>query len=62
MRSDPKGLYAKAKTRRVGLMPGLHDQHDEPLGPEVAADTEPASVDQCANKIIRRFRLHSLGL
>jgi adenylylsulfate kinase-like enzyme len=31
VRSGPEGVHTKAKTRRVGLMPGLHDPHDEPF-------------------------------
>jgi adenylylsulfate kinase len=53
---DPKGLYKKAFRGEIKDMTGLQDPYEEPLDPEVMVDTEQASPEVNAEKIIDALR------
>jgi adenylylsulfate kinase len=53
---DPKGLYKKAFKGEIKDMTGLQDPYEEPLNPEVIADTELASPEINAEKILDILR------
>jgi len=53
---DPKGLYKKALRGEIKDMTGLQDPYEEPLDPEVIADTEQESPELNAEKILDALR------
>ncbi|MFY3741458.1 MAG: adenylylsulfate kinase [Candidatus Nitrosomirales archaeon] len=53
---DPKGLYKKAFKGEIKDMTGLQDPYEEPLNPEVIADTERESPESNAEKILCTLR------
>ncbi len=55
MKRDPKGLYKKALNGEINDLTGLQDVYEEPLNPEVIADTEVESVEEICKKIIDKL-------
>ncbi len=53
---DPKGLYKKAFKGEIKDMTGLQDPYEEPLDPEVIADTEQESPELNVEKILDTLR------
>jgi len=53
---DPKGLYKKAFKGEIKDMTGLQDPYEEPLDPEVIADTEQGSPGLNVEKILDTLR------
>lgn len=49
---DPKGLYKRALAGEIQHFTGLDDPYEEPLTPDVLADTEAYTVTECAEQII----------
>jgi len=50
---DPKGLYRKARQGEIPAFTGVSAPYEEPLSPEIIIDTDQASPEDCAEKIIR---------
>ena len=57
---DRKGLYKLARQGKIKAFTGISDPYEIPEHPELRLDTENASVDQCAQKII--LKLQRMGL
>ena len=57
---DRKGLYKLARQGKIKAFTGISDPYEIPEQPELRLDTENASVDQCAQKII--LKLQRMGL
>ena len=51
MKRDVKGLYKKALAGEIKDFTGIDSPFEEPLDPEIIADTENKSVEECANEI-----------
>src|SRR5574342_1199321 len=51
---DVKGLYKKALAGEIKEFTGVSDPYEEPLHPEVVVETDRETVEESANKIIRR--------
>ena len=56
IKRDPKGLYKKALHGEITDLTGLQDPYEEPLNPEVVAETEKETVDESSENIIRKLR------
>ncbi|MDE1863570.1 MAG: adenylyl-sulfate kinase [Thaumarchaeota archaeon] len=52
MRRDPKGLYKKAQSGKIGNMTGIQSPYEEPLHPEITLDTDKGTPAQCLDKIL----------
>lgn len=52
---DPKGLYKKAQSGEIKNFTGISSPYQEPKQPEVTAETDVGSVDDCVNSIIARL-------
>ena len=57
---DRKGLYKLARQGKIEAFTGISDPYEIPEKPELRLNTENASVDHCAQKII--LKLQSMGL
>ena len=57
---DRKGLYKLARQGKIEAFTGISDPYEIPEKPELRLNTENASVDYCAQKII--LKLQSMGL
>lgn len=55
IKRDPKGLYKKALNNEINCLTGLQDVYEEPLNPEVIADTELEDVEWICKKIIDKL-------
>ena len=49
---DVKGLYAKARSGQLKNFTGIDSPYEEPKNPEIIVDTEKASAEECAGKIL----------
>lgn len=56
---DVKGLYAKALAGEIANFTGVSDPYEEPLNPEVVADTDKETPEQSVAKILAK--LEELG-
>lgn len=52
VKRDPKGLYRNASQGNITNMTGVQAPYEPPLNPEVTIDTENATPQECAGKII----------
>ena len=57
---DRKGLYKLARQGKIKAFTGISDPYEIPEQPELRLNTENASVDYCAEKII--LKLQTMGL
>ncbi len=57
---DRKGLYKLARQGKIEAFTGISDPYEIPEKPELRLNTENASVDYCAEKII--LKLQTMGL
>ena len=55
-RRDVKGLYARAQRGEIPNFTGVSDPYEEPLAPEVVADTEKETVQESIGKIMSRLK------
>jgi adenylylsulfate kinase len=55
-RRDPKGLYAKARRGEINNMTGIQDPYEEPLHPDLVADTTAGSPAETSRKLIEELR------
>jgi adenylylsulfate kinase len=49
---DPKGLYAKARKGEITNMTGIQDPYEPPISPQIVVDTENASPEESAGKMV----------
>jgi len=56
---DVKGLYAKAMSGEIPVFTGVSDPYEEPLNPEVIVDSSTETVEESAQKILKK--LEELG-
>lgn len=49
---DPKGLYKKARAGQIKGFTGIDDPYEEPENAELVIDTETASAEQAAQRIV----------
>lgn len=52
---DPKKIYAKQKLGEVPNLTGINSIYEQPLHPELIVDTESASAETLADKIVDYF-------
>ena len=59
IKRDCKGLYKKALNGEMTNLIGLQDPYEEPVNPEVIADTEHESLDDITDNIILKIKEYS---
>jgi adenylylsulfate kinase len=59
MERDVKGMYEKAIKGEIKEFTGVSDPYEEPLDPEILLETDKETLEDSANKVIRR--LNDLG-
>jgi adenylylsulfate kinase len=59
IKRDCKGLYKKALNGEMTNLIGLQDPYEEPVNPEVIADTEHESLDDITDNIIAKLNEYS---
>jgi adenylylsulfate kinase len=57
---DPKGLYKKAREGIIKDFTGINAPYEEPDNPELIVDTDKETVDESAEKVLKK--LEELGL
>lgn len=55
---DVKGLYEKAFRGEIQQFTGVSDPYEEPLAPEVVAETDRESVEESVAKVLAALREH----
>ncbi|MDP3980885.1 MAG: adenylyl-sulfate kinase [Chlamydiota bacterium] len=55
IKRDVKGLYKKALAGEIKEFTGVSDPYEEPHQPEIIADTENFSPEECAKQIILKM-------
>ncbi len=58
MQRDPKGIYKKAKEGKAATVPGLQEQYEDPLNPEIIVESDKEEPEAAAEKIFQ-FLMHS---
>lgn len=53
MQRDPKGIYKKAKKGEAATVPGLQEQYEEPLNPEIIVESDKEEPEAAAEKILQ---------
>ena len=53
MQRDPKGIYKKAKEGEAATVPGLQEQYEEPLNPEIIVESDKEEPEAAAEKILQ---------
>ena len=53
---DPKGLYAKARKRRLKNFTGISAPYERPLNPEIELHTDSLTVAEAVEKVLRHLR------
>ena len=59
MKRDIKGMYRKAIKGEIKEFTGISDPYEEPLNPEILLETDKETLEESANKVIKR--LNDLG-
>ena len=57
---DPKGMYKKARAGEIKDFTGVDAPYEEPENPEMIVDTDKETVDESAEKVLKK--LEELGL
>jgi adenylylsulfate kinase len=52
---DPKGLYKKAREGIIKDFTGVNAPYEEPEKPELVVDTDKETVEESANKVMRKL-------
>ncbi len=52
---DPKGLYKKAREGIIKDFTGINAPYEEPENPELIADTDKETVEESAEKVIKKL-------
>lgn len=60
MKRDPKGIYKKAMKGKAPTVPGLGSLYEEPLNPEVMAESDKETPAQAATKVLTWLQSHWL--
>ena len=55
MERDVKGLYRKALRGEIKTLPGLQVKYEEPPNPDLKIETHKLTVEEAAEKIIKRI-------
>ncbi|HVU09220.1 MAG TPA: adenylyl-sulfate kinase [Verrucomicrobiae bacterium] len=53
---DPKGLYAKARERKIKNFTGISSAYEPPLHPEIEVRTDKLNLPDTIKKILRRLQ------
>jgi adenylylsulfate kinase len=53
---DVKGLYKKARAGEIKAFTGISSPYEEPLSPELVAQTDSTGLDECADQVIALLR------
>ena len=53
---DPKGLYKKARAGEIKDFTGIDAPYEEPEKPELTLNTNKETIEECANKVIKKIR------
>lgn len=56
MERDTKGMYKKAIRGEIKDFTGIDDVYEEPEKPDIIVDTENESVEECAEKVIKKMK------
>lgn len=59
MQRDPKGIYKKAKEGKAATVPGLQEQYEEPLNPEIIVESDKEDPEAAAAEKILQFLMRS---
>ena len=60
IKRDCKGLYKKALNGKMTNLIGLQDTYEEPVNPEVIADTEDENLENITDNIILKIKEYSV--
>jgi adenylylsulfate kinase len=52
---DPKGMYKKARDGVIKDFTGIDAPYEEPVNPELTLDTDKLTVEECADKVIKKL-------
>ncbi len=53
---DVKGMYKKARAGEIKVFTGISSPYEEPLSPELVAETDRLSLDECADQVVGLLR------
>jgi adenylylsulfate kinase len=53
---DPKGLYKKAREGLIKDFTGINAPYEEPDNPELIVDTDKETVDESAEKVMKKLK------
>ena len=53
---DVKGLYARALNGEIPNFTGVSDPYEEPLNPEVVAETDRESIEESTGKVVAKLQ------
>src|SRR3984957_7345700 len=53
---DPKGLYAKARAKKIKNFTGVSASYEPPLNPEIEVRTDKLTIAEAVEKILRHLR------
>jgi adenylylsulfate kinase len=56
MERDIKGMYTKALKGEIKEFTGISDPYEEPLNPEIVLETDKESLEESANKVLKRLK------
>jgi adenylylsulfate kinase len=56
---DPKGLYQRARKGEIRDFTGISAPYESPLTPEIILKSDPFSVEECAQQVIRYLVDHA---
>ena len=57
---DPKGMYKKARAGEIKDFTGIDAPYEEPENPELVVDTDKETVDESAEKVMKK--LEEMGI
>ena len=55
MQRDIKGMYKKAINGEIKDFTGISDPYEEPITPELIIQTDKESIDESANKVLKKL-------
>ena len=59
-RRDPKGLYARARQKKIRRFTGVAAPYERPARPDLVLDTAALDVGQCADRVLDQLRARGL--
>jgi len=57
---DPKGMYKKARAGEIEFFTGISDPYEVPENPEIELETNPKSVEECIEEVIKYLKNNGL--